>query len=60
MASLLFFDVQRYVDEDNVDVYAEIFLTMINGFQSLITNRKRSILDFISVLVLAKLQVADI
>ena len=35
-----------YVDVDNVDVYVEIFLTISNSFQPLITNTKHSILDF--------------
>ena len=55
MTSLLFFDLRIFlldfsVDEDNVHVYVEIFLTVINDFQPLITNTKRSILDFASVL----------
>ena len=39
-----------YVDGDNVDVYVEIILTIVNGLQPFIINTKRSILDFASVL----------
>ena len=42
--------VQRHVDGENADVYVEIFLTIVNGFQSLIIKTKRSIGDFASVL----------
>ena len=63
MASLLFCDFRVFilstldntstftcVDGDNVVVYAEIFLTIVNGFQPLFIKIKRSILDFASVL----------
>ena len=39
-----------YVDGDNVEVYVEIFLVIVNGFQPLVVNRKCSVLDFVSVL----------
>ena len=38
-----------HADGDNADVYVETFLTTVNGFQPLILNTKRSILDFASV-----------
>ena len=39
-----------YVDGDTVDVYVQIFSTIVNDFQPLIINTKRFILDFASVL----------
>ena len=39
-----------YQHGDNIEVYVETFLTIVKGFQPLIFNTKRSILDFASVL----------
>ena len=61
MMSLLFFDVRVFILSilhnsltlmygDNVDANVEILLTIAKGFQPLIINIKRSILDFASVL----------
>ena len=39
-----------YVDGDNVEVYVDSFLTIVNDFQPLVVNRECSVLDFASVL----------